>query len=972
MVDIRDFFGKKKVSSSKKTKKVSPTEENNKSKQKKQTKQVSAADFFASPPKKKKPSNDATANQQQAAKPRSPSKRRQSSLTKQDVYSSSDPFSSSDNEDDVAVSPPKKKLQTTKLSAITIKEQEDTKPSSNASTPNLQEASPSSNNNKKKRSSSPPPDQPPPKKKASPKAKAAATKKAAAKTKKEKPSLPKMAPLDHFDMDTASPQCLDQMTFCLTGVLERTDISRNTLEEQIKTLNGRVTTAVSSKTDVLVLCGDTLEDGRPVEQGKKYQRAILERTHLIRGVPELYGLFQYKSEQAKKQAVKEPPKAPSTTTTAQNGVATLPTASAAAAKPVANPYAKKTNPYAKKTNPYAKKTKSSSEPDSKPAATPPQYGPNSLWVDKYQPNSSRDILGNQEAVRKLSLWLKTWEGRFNKGKVKSLLTNPQGPWKAALLSGPPGIVSHVRYFVQTLVLFFIHFSCSHGPQGKTTTATLVAKEAGRDLLEYNASDVRSKKAIQTVIGDITGSNTLSFSTTKHTKRCIIMDEVDGMGAGDRSGVAELIQMIKRSKVPIICICNDRQSQKLKSLIPYCMDLRYRRPVKSVIARRAIAIAQAEGLRVEQNAVEAIIESCGNDIRQVVNCLQMWSSKQGNLTYKNLKEREHSINKDEILRVSLFDATRIIVEGRKGLVNADFSAERSHLYRRLDSFFVDYNFIGLLVQENYLKVLQGRFNESKRTGNSHSLVQNLDEMHQAAASMSDFALVEHTLRGENNWGLLSTTALLAVKTGYHAGGESGGFLPGFPEFTKWLGKNSSRGKKERLIGELSHHMNYKVSGGTTELRLSYLPVMRRRMFDLINASHVEPAIEMMDEYGLDRDDIFEKLDEFKMDDTDSFERMDSKKKAAFTRTYNQGSHKSQALVAEQGAAKKPKRKAGASMATKDPDAIDDDNNNAEESEEDEQEEDQEKIRAMFAKKKRGKKKATKASAKPKAKKSRKKK
>ena len=35
------------------------------------------------------------------------------------------------------------------------------------------------------------------------------------------------------------------------------------------------------------------------------------------------------------------------------------------------------------------------------------------------------------------------------------------------------------------------------------------------------------------------------------KRCIIMDEVDGMGAGDRSGMSELIQMIKKSKVPIV-------------------------------------------------------------------------------------------------------------------------------------------------------------------------------------------------------------------------------------------------------------------------------------------------------------------------------------------------------------------------------------------------------------------------------------
>jgi len=36
-----------------------------------------------------------------------------------------------------------------------------------------------------------------------------------------------------------------------------------------------------------------------------------------------------------------------------------------------------------------------------------------------------------------------------------------------------------------------------------------------------------------------------------------MDEVDGVGAGDRGGIKALIDIIKVTKTPIICICNDR-------------------------------------------------------------------------------------------------------------------------------------------------------------------------------------------------------------------------------------------------------------------------------------------------------------------------------------------------------------------------------------------------------------------------------
>ena len=70
--------------------------------------------------------------------------------------------------------------------------------------------------------------------------------------------------------------------------------------------------------------------------------------------------------------------------------------------------------------------------------------------------------------------------------------------------------------------------------------------------------------------------------SKHQKTVLIMDEVDGMSAGDRGGVADLIASIKVSKIPIICICNDRYSQKLKSLVNHCLPLNYRKPTKQQV------------------------------------------------------------------------------------------------------------------------------------------------------------------------------------------------------------------------------------------------------------------------------------------------------------------------------------------------------------------------------------------------------
>lgn len=71
------------------------------------------------------------------------------------------------------------------------------------------------------------------------------------------------------------------------------------------------------------------------------------------------------------------------------------------------------------------------------------------------------------------------------------------------------------------------------------------------------------------------------STNKSTegkKHCLLMDEVDGMaGNEDRGGLQELVALIKSSHIPIICMCNDRNHQKMRTLSNYCFDLRFQRP-----------------------------------------------------------------------------------------------------------------------------------------------------------------------------------------------------------------------------------------------------------------------------------------------------------------------------------------------------------------------------------------------------------
>lgn len=61
-----------------------------------------------------------------------------------------------------------------------------------------------------------------------------------------------------------------------------------------------------------------------------------------------------------------------------------------------------------------------------------------------------------------------------------------------------------------------------------------------------------------------------------------------------------------------------------------------------IAKRMVELARKHGMNVEENAMEYLVESVGNDIRQVLNVLQMWSRKSKSMSFAELKSRSGEV------------------------------------------------------------------------------------------------------------------------------------------------------------------------------------------------------------------------------------------------------------------------------------------------------------------------------------------
>jgi replication factor C subunit 1 len=392
---------------------------------------------------------------------------------------------------------------------------------------------------------------------------------------------------------------LNALTFVVTGVFP---IDRDDLTNLLKGYGARVTGSISKKTSYL-LHGDELEDGRAVHEGNKYKEAT--RLNVKK-------MNQQDFEEFMQDKLNDPSFS-IITSMDTTGVNT-------------------------EINIGRIRTDENSGKESKGVTNFEDRNKNlnqELWTTRHAPKQLSEIIGNQKTIFNFITWLDDWEDVVLNNNKKKVQFKGRGKIeninaRACLISGDPGI-------------------------GKTTTVRLIAKLKGYKTYELNASDQRNKAIISSKLGFLLDNKTLDHGEIQN-KNLIIMDEVDGMaGNEDRGGMAALIDVIKKTKVPIVCIANDKQNQKLRSLINYCYDLKFNKPDKRYIANRLQEICKKENFIVEPNALEYLCESVGNDIRQCINFLEFWSRKFKDLKYFDMSNNYNKFNKDSSIMISNFDA-----------------------------------------------------------------------------------------------------------------------------------------------------------------------------------------------------------------------------------------------------------------------------------------------------------------------------
>ena len=211
-----------------------------------------------------------------------------------------------------------------------------------------------------------------------------------------------------------------------------------------------------------------------------------------------------------------------------------------------------------------------------------------MWSEKHRPGSVRDMVGNEEPRAAIVTWLAKWKAGT----------------KPLLLVGPPGV-------------------------GKTTMAFLLAEQFGYDTIGLNASDVRSKSKINEILEPVLGNAAVTGRPAM-----IFIDEVDGIhGRSDYGGSAALVDIMKRTSVPIILAANDDTHDKMKPVTKAATTVRFRRVPPRLLRAYLEGVLRSEDAgspdgpskRIGYGMLIKIVNRSRGDIRSMMNLAQSYAT-----------------------------------------------------------------------------------------------------------------------------------------------------------------------------------------------------------------------------------------------------------------------------------------------------------------------------------------------------------
>jgi replication factor C large subunit len=310
-----------------------------------------------------------------------------------------------------------------------------------------------------------------------------------------------------------------------------------------------------------------------------------------------------------------------------------------------------------------------------------------MWSEKHRPKKIEQMIGNEKARLDALKWLASWVSGT----------------KPLLLLGPPGT-------------------------GKTTLASVLARQFDFDLVEMNASDTRNKDALQSRITPVF-QNTGIFGR----KIMLFLDEVDGIsGREDSGGLDTLVDLMKEPIIPVIMAANEK-STKIKDLARVCKSVEFSPVPPRLLMLFLDHVLQTEGAKLGPGDRISIVNNSGGDIRSMLNSAQ--SRAAGYATASN----------KDVVDIDIADAIN-------GYFSTNDTQQALQLLSKADVSYSDPRYEGMTAEARRKDMIAALFSSLVTSHIGHDdlsaaldVLSKADMMVGRAARMRQWRLLRHVTR-----------------------------------------------------------------------------------------------------------------------------------------------------------------------------------------------------------------------------------
>ncbi|MEM2153669.1 MAG: AAA family ATPase [Nitrososphaeria archaeon] len=246
------------------------------------------------------------------------------------------------------------------------------------------------------------------------------------------------------------------------------------------------------------------------------------------------------------------------------------------------------------------------------------------WAEKYRNIEFNMIIGNEMARKELFEWLKNWR---------------QGD-KAVLLVGPPGT-------------------------GKNTSVYSAARQLGYYVIELNASDIRTKDALNKRLG-----TSLYATNLFNEKRMVLFDEIDGLyGREDYGGLEYINGLLDKPPLPIVLTANDETNDNIIKLSRKVIAIRFQKVPLRLIEIYLKHICKKESKNIDKKILHNIVGRSNGDVRNALNMLQAMIDAPYTLEETNFMKDE-AISKFEAIMALISEENKDAALKKFSKMNAD--------------------------------------------------------------------------------------------------------------------------------------------------------------------------------------------------------------------------------------------------------------------------------------------------------------